>query len=390
MLAHRRVLRHGHLLCDTLGDEVPNAEVGPTLLNPIIIPLTRAPRILHVALRLELVLKMLPIALIPLSDRTVDIFGKPVRDPDLIVGSLYSALAIAAVFGLTRIDSLPTAHVSTSGNTVHRADPSDAECHLDVNGEARDTSPATSHLPASLREHQDELGRGGSTIPRHRSPTAERGAGPHGLFNRMGAVTQLWSRRPVVLLLAPIQVAFGVSAALLGYQVTGKMVKESFGSHALVVGSLLSALVSLSAAILQPVSRYLSPRLGKPPIMLAGLLAFVGLATLVHFSPAQLAAPAGLVVLPFYLLQGVGRACYEGTNKALYADIFGANDSPAAFSNIVLANGLASSAAYFAFPKLSKQEMATVALVCSLIAVGGYLVAEVVHRTQNFRGGGRE
>jgi len=206
----------------------------------------------------------------------------------------------------------------------------------------------------------------------------------------MGAVTQLWSRRPVVLLLAPIQVAFGVSAALLGYQVTGKMVKESFGSHALVVGSLLSALVSLSAAILQPVSRYLSPRLGKPPIMLAGLLAFVGLATLVHFSPAQLAAPAGLVVLPFYLLQGVGRACYEGTNKALYADIFGANDSPAAFSNIVLANGLASSAAYFAFPKLSKQEMATVALVCSLIAVGGYLVAEVVHRTQNFRGGGRE
>ena len=98
--------------------------------------------------------------------------------------------------------------------------------------------------------------------------------------------------------------------------------------------------------------------------MLAGLLAFVALALLILLlSPAQLGRFTALV--PIYLLQGLGRSCFEGTNKALcanpnpnlnqpnpnpnpnpkpdpnqalYADFF-PSDSAAAFSNIVIFNG---------------------------------------------------
>jgi len=52
--------------------------------------------------------------------------------------------------------------------------------------------------------------------------------------------------------------------------------------------------------------------------MLAGLLAFVALALLILLlGPAQLGRFTALV--PIYLLQGLGRSCFEGTNKALRA-----------------------------------------------------------------------
>jgi len=56
--------------------------------------------------RFELLLKVLPIALIPLENNTIDILGKAVSMPNLIIGSLYSFLAIASVFGLCLVQEL--------------------------------------------------------------------------------------------------------------------------------------------------------------------------------------------------------------------------------------------------------------------------------------------
>lgn len=202
----------------------------------------------------------------------------------------------------------------------------------------------------------------------------------------VGAVCELWARRPVVLLLAPTQAAFGVSAALLGYEVTGKLVKQAFGADAVLAGSLCSALVSAVAALLQPVSRAAAKRVGRPAVLLAALLSFAALAALVLATSDGLAAPAFVTVLPFYLLQGAGRAGYEGINKALYADTFGPTDSPAAFSNIVLANGAASAVAYFTFPSLGRHAMAYAAGTCAAVAIVGYIAAEVaIQRTPGGR-----
>ena len=170
--------------------------------------------------------------------------------------------------------------------------------------------------------------------------------------------------------------------------------------------------MSLTAGVLQIPTKLLRARVGRVPLMLVGLLAFVALALLILLlSPAQLGRFTALV--PIYLLQGLGRSCFEGTNKALcanpnpnpnpnpnrnlhkphpkpdpnkalYADFF-PSDSAAAFSNIVIFNGGASAVAYYVYPLLQddpdrKNIKAVTALVPAVLTVFTYLAAEALHR----------
>lgn len=200
---------------------------------------------------------------------------------------------------------------------------------------------------------------------------------PHPL-GRVTAALGLCTRSPLLALLAPTQAAFGMCSALLGDEIAAKVVPAAYPDDKVVVAGLCSALVALVAAALQLPSRWVAERAGKPAVMLVGLLAFGGLGLVALLNErAQLEALP--LLLACYVLQGVGRASYEGTNKALYADFF-PDDAPAAFSNIVLANGLASAAAFFAFPSLSREQMAAATLVVVAVAIVGYVAAELVHR----------
>ena len=156
------------------------------------------------------------------------------------------------------------------------------------------------------------------------APTAAAAtpAPPRFTFERLAAAVLLWRSRPVVLLLAPVQITFGLCAALLGYEVAGKVVKKAFSpANTVSAAGCLSALVALVAAALQIPSKAVSARCGKPPVMLSGLGAFGALGALcLVLDEDQLAAYFPLVMC--YVLQGIGRACFEGTNKALYADFF--------------------------------------------------------------------
>eukprot|EP00325_Prymnesiales_sp_UTEX-LB-985_P007350 CAMPEP_0174703596 /NCGR_PEP_ID=MMETSP1094-20130205/7485_1 /TAXON_ID=156173 /ORGANISM="Chrysochromulina brevifilum, Strain UTEX LB 985" /LENGTH=485 /DNA_ID=CAMNT_0015901541 /DNA_START=74 /DNA_END=1531 /DNA_ORIENTATION=- len=160
------------------------------------------------------------------------------------------------------------------------------------------------------------------------------------------AAVHLWWEDPVVLLLAPIQVTFGVCATMLAVNVTGNVVKAKFGSNDWIIfGALFSAMIAIVAAALQWPFKRIASKLGKMPLMLTMLIAFlIESLLIVTLSDKQLGAWG--VLVPLYIMQGIGRAGYEGTNKALYADFF-PNSLPAAFSNIVIANGLASAASFF-------------------------------------------
>ena len=155
----------------------------------------------------------------------------------------------------------------------------------------------------------------------------------------------LWRKKPTVVLLAPVQITFGLCVALLGYEMTGIVSPLAFPDNTVVAVGLLTALISLTSALLQVPFLYISKSsFGKAPVMIIGLLAFAALATLIlRLSKEELTHYFPLILS--YVLQGVGRACYEGTNKALYADFF-PQDSEAAFANIVLAGGTASAVAF--------------------------------------------
>ena len=76
-----------------------------------------------------------------------------------------------------------------------------------------------------------------------------------------------------------------------------------------------------------------------------------------------------LVVL--YLLHGIGRGVWESTNKAVVLDFF-PNSVTAAFANILVANGLASTVGFFIYeaePKLKDDPFAMTTLTFSLCLI---------------------
>lgn len=193
---------------------------------------------------------------------------------------------------------------------------------------------------------------GGST-----NDGAAAGAKPAGGTKFLAAVS-LWWKDPRILLLAPTQMAFGFSAALLGYYVSGNAVphwRAIVGkSDAVGIVGFLSAFTAVVAAVLQWPFKLLSGDmgLGKAPFMLLGSAAFAVLAVICMVDDEDAISAWGWMIA-LYGLQGIGRASFEGTNRATHADFF-PDDSPAAFSNMILWNGLASTLAFFIFPTLKE------------------------------------
>ena len=332
-------------------------------------------------LGLELVLKMLPLGMraieeaIDPSAQHQSTCSQPAPPPppgptlsathlntsNVIVAITYSACAVAAAAGLVTIWDLEARRKSlavTVGTTV------------------------TSHAAGAHAESSDTRetrNEGGELREAHASSRA-RNAPPHYRLGKLAAAVLLWFEQPSVLLLAPIQITFGLCAALLGYELTGKVVPCAFPTTAVVAAGLLSALVAFIAAAMQYPLKIAASAVGKVPVMLGGLLAFLALGVICLLLDEQHLAHAAPLLLCF-VLQGVGRACYEGTNKALYADRF-PHDAEAAFANQLLANGLASAIAYFTFPQISDRAMASSALGSASVAILTLVAAEL-HRRCN-------
>jgi hypothetical protein len=108
-------------------------------------------------------------------------------------------------------------------------------------------------------------------------------------------------------------------------------------------------------------------------VIVMGALVFVGEAlVLLAYSPAQLGHWRFLV--PLYAAHGVGRAVWEGPNRALTADRF-ASDREGAFANLIMQNGLASAIGYFVFPWISPHAMASVCVANLTLSIAGVLAA---------------
>jgi len=186
---------------------------------------------------------------------------------------------------------------------------------------------------------------------------------------------KLWCKNPKILLLAPTQMAFGISAALLAYYVSGVVLKnwqyrialeanstnyntttddaalvKQAGDAQQMIVSYMSSLTSLVAAAMQiPFSR-LEPRVGKAPFMVLSYICFSIMAVFC-LVVGETTLGSWYFVVPLFVLQGIGRAGFEGTNKATHADLF-PEDSEAAFANIILWNGIGSAFAFFLYPQM--------------------------------------
>jgi hypothetical protein len=169
----------------------------------------------------------------------------------------------------------------------------------------------------------------------------------------MSSTLRLLLRDPKMKYMAGINVLFGWTAAFLNSYVNGQVLPKALGSDAPI--GLYTSWVSVVAAAgsLGMGRSCVSSRLSKVSLLMAGSLCFAGVAI-----PFVLVPDAGRwswkLLLLVYTCHGLGRATFESTLKAVFADYFGSLDKEAAFANIVLQNGVASSIGY----------ALTVALVC--------------------------
>ena len=89
---------------------------------------------------------------------------------------------------------------------------------------------------------------------------------------------------------------------------------------------------------------------GKGPVLIVGALTFMAMSSIFLIRPTiSNWSWTGLLIV--YSLMGVGRATFEGTLRATFADFF-SNDKEGAFANIILQSGLFSALGFLGFPHL--------------------------------------
>lgn len=166
-----------------------------------------------------------------------------------------------------------------------------------------------------------------------------------GVLDKLWAATDLW-KDPKLWLLQVTNITFGFAAAynagFVNSNITSKALKKQGGATFIGYGG---AVLSLLAALLAKVAGPVAAKLGKGPVVAVGAFAFLLIAV---FSYVMRSDPEqyGFGVLIFYVLMGIGRAVYETTNKAIFADFFPGSKAPGAFANVFVFGTLASVVTY--------------------------------------------
>ena len=164
------------------------------------------------------------------------------------------------------------------------------------------------------------------------------------VFYKVTAAVQLLRGDPKMKYMIGLNASFGLAGAFLNSYVNGEVVRVALNDPGSKYVGGLSALVAAVAAIMSLVLARVTQRYGKGPVLVGGALCFFGMVFPFVVQPnAMQWGWRGLVMV--YTLQGMGRATFESTLKATFADYF-PNEKEGAFANIILQNGLSSAFGY--------------------------------------------
>lgn len=149
--------------------------------------------------------------------------------------------------------------------------------------------------------------------------------------------------------LSPINILFGLSTSFSMSVINGEVIQKVLSDPNSTYVGLYTAITSSVAAVLSLLFGKLESshnhfHCGKEMVLTIGALSYLIIA--MQF----LVFPDGsnwtqVTLLSIYTLLGIGRATYEGTLRAVFADLF-PNDKEGAFGNIILFSGSASTVGY--------------------------------------------
>jgi len=160
-----------------------------------------------------------------------------------------------------------------------------------------------------------------------------------------------------MILLYPVQMAFGIAGSFVAYYANGVLVSQCVNDDTNYIG-YFAALIAVVAGVCSPIFSFVTRKfLGgkKQYVMILGIVAFLcEMAVYMTYNlkkddlvrGEKLCDVKPLVAL--YVVHGVGRGVWESTNKAVILDFF-PNDAMAAFANVIVSSGLASTIGFFMY-----------------------------------------
>merc|ERR1711988_1977178 len=171
------------------------------------------------------------------------------------------------------------------------------------------------------------------------SVPAQRGS----VMGKILSAMSLWSD-PKLWLLQTTNITFGFAAAWLAGWVNKHITSKALKGTSFIgfASAILSGLAAILAKVLAPLAR----TIGKGPVLALGAIAFLCLAIFSKWVGPRPAEDWGWGAVIFYVFMGIGRAVYESTNKAIFADFFPGEKSAGAFANVFVFGTSASCVAF--------------------------------------------
>lgn len=202
------------------------------------------------------------------------------------------------------------------------------------------------------------------------------------VWRKITVAGRLLIQDPKMKYMFGLNAAFGLSATFISSYVSGAFEKLTLSDNDSKYIGILSATTPCVAAIFSLIFAALArkPSVGKGPIVVIGAMFFFMIA-FIFFAvpdPKDWGFPSLLMI---YCFQGIGRSTFEGTLRAIFADMF-PTEKEGAFANIILQNGFSSTLGYFLFPIISAQVFEWIIMVTSIFGIVGYLTAEQINLQQ--------
>jgi hypothetical protein len=192
------------------------------------------------------------------------------------------------------------------------------------------------------------------------------------IYNGVVAVPKQFKTDARVSLLAPFVFGFGITTAMFAYYINDDVVSSNLGTVTLGFLEAWSYFVAVLSAY--PYS-WIANRFvkGQDWVIQFGSFAFLLCGVFVlSFNDETLGLwPVILFVKGLY---GLGRGVFEGSCRAVYAQMFTGEDLSTAFSGQTLSAGFSGGICFFLFGVLNQMAIASITIVNGLVAIATYSV----------------
>jgi MFS family permease len=173
---------------------------------------------------------------------------------------------------------------------------------------------------------------------------SQEGASSASTFNQVTVAGRLLIKDPKMKYMIGLNAVFGFTSAFLGSYVNGEVLPVALNDQNAKYVGVFTSWTAAVAAGMSLVFGKVAPITGRSPILIVGAMCFFGVVFPFLVQPdAHKYNWESLLFV--YTMQGIGRATFEGTLKATFADFF-SYEKEGAFANIILQNGLAGAIGY--------------------------------------------